>query len=440
MRPENAYRNTEVLCKAITFASYFMIAAVTTLVLVSWEIGHEYALSRLAVCAVAFMYIVATHMLLRAHYVRATSYLLTTFYLVLASGIVWTWGVNSPIGTLLFGLVIVIAGIVLSARHALIAAAISSTILLGALINGRLHIIGPVQPAAGLGDVSAYTIVFGMLALISWLYNGEIERSLARAKQADVALRKQKRNLEIAVKKRTAQLRRAQIEEMEQMYRLVELGQLGVDVLHDLSNYLTALTLEVESLENKQRSKDVARIRQIMQYLDDMVQATRNQLQGDTARQTFNLVQCINKATNFLGYKARRAQVQLDWAPPEQGEWGYVGDPVCLCRVIVTLVGNAIDAYASNNDSSTEKRKVSIRLSRVQKFVVISIYDHGKGISLTERDHIFKPFYSTKKSGLGLGLFLAKQAISTRFSGTITLTHNNAKTEFRIKIPVTHAT
>src|SRR4051812_21420069 len=102
---------------------------------------------------------------------------------------------------------------------------------------------------SSFGDVLAYCVGFGMLALVSWLYNREMERSLRQAQGAEAALLQQKATLEVEVEKRTEELRQAQLEEMQQMYRFAELGQLGVTLLHGLANHLTALTLEIEGLD-----------------------------------------------------------------------------------------------------------------------------------------------------------------------------------------------
>jgi hypothetical protein len=60
------------------------------------------------------------------------------------------------------------------------------------------------------------------------------------------------------------------------MYRFAELGQLGVTLLHDLANHLTALILEVEGIKNKQQTTDISHAREIISYLEGIVDETRS--------------------------------------------------------------------------------------------------------------------------------------------------------------------
>jgi signal transduction histidine kinase len=68
-------------------------------------------------------------------------------------------------------------------------------------------------------------------------------------------------------------------------------------------------------------------------------------------------------------------------------------------------------------------------------FICINIEDNGLGITPDTLERIFKPFFSTKQSGTGLGLFRAKQVIE-KHGGTITATSETGKgTVVIIKLP-----
>ncbi|HXH27208.1 MAG TPA: HAMP domain-containing sensor histidine kinase [Candidatus Acidoferrum sp.] len=435
------FRNREVICRVLLFSTYLVIAAISLLLLLRFGTNHDlHLLGRLLVCAVALVYALVTHFLLYLKRHRSVAYLLTLFYGLLAFGIIWSWGIDTPIGTLILSLVVVLAGILLTARHALFAAVFASLVLTVVQTASALNWHKPDVSWSGsttnFGDVVAYSIVFGMLAVVSWLYNREIERSLARAKQAEIALLGQKATLKLQVEERTAELRQAQLEEMKYMYRFAELGQLGVILLHELANHLTALTLEIESMQNKRQTKSIARAQQIIHYLEKIVDSTRDRLHGTTEQQTFNLCRKINEAVEFLQDKAAKNRVTVDWQPPE-GQWQYTGDPTCLNQAIAIILSNAIDAYGNSAETSASgSRRVAVMLSQNASHTAITISDWGKGITKAQRRRLFKPFHSTKKSGLGLGLFMAKQTIETTFSGTIILSPQTDHTQFIIKLPL----
>jgi signal transduction histidine kinase len=435
-------RNPEIVYRTILVGTYGVVATISVLVLIELALGSKKVLGSLMVCGMAVLYVAAIRMLANRGRHKTVAYLLVTFYVLLAAGIVLSWGINTPMGLLLFCVVIVLAGILLSARHALFAAGVASLTLLGvqtALVAGwHTPDMSWTGQESTYNDALGSCVIFGMLALVSWLYNREMERSLLAAKRAEAALSQQKNVLRQKVKQRTAQLRQAQLEEMQEMYRFAELGQLGVTLLHDLANHLTALTLEIEGLQSQQNSRDIARAREITGYLEEIVNSTRARLHGRTQKQTFDIVRSTNEVINFLSYKAAKAKVTIDWHPPAHS-WKYTGDPTSFSQVIAIIVSNAIDAYSDtardwHPPAGTKHLNVSMR--RDKTHIVITISDWGKGIPKSQRKQLFKPFHTTKQAGLGIGLFIARQTVVINFGGTIVLNPRSTHTEFIIKLPI----
>lgn len=389
---------------------------------------------RIAVSGLAFLYVIAVHILFKLHFKRAVGYMLTGFYLLLASGIVWCWGINTPIGTLTFALAIVLAGILLSARHALIAASLAILTLLGIQLSIKLGLYQQATTVSSFGDAIAYSVIFGMLALVSWLYNREMARSLDQAWRAEAALQQQKDTLKVQVQKRTAQLRQSQLKEIQQMYRFAELGQLGVTLLHDLANHLTALTLEIDDLQNSGHSKAIARARHITDYLGTIVSNTRDRLNGKTQKKNFNIVRSVSEIVDFLRDRAEKANVVINWRAPA-GTWQLTGDASSLAQVVTIIICNGIDAYQG---LTTADRQVQVIMQRSKNYVIIRISNHGKKMTRHQYKHLFKPFHSTKKSGMGLGLFIAKQIVELQFLGTLAINPKKSHTEFVITLPRSH--
>ena len=87
---------------------------------------------------------------------------------------------------------------------------------------------------------------------------------------------------------------------------------------------------------------------------------------------------------------------------PELFEW-----------VIENLIKNALDAIAQKTGT------IRILVSEVKKNVEVEISDSGKGIDLKRRKDVFRPGYSTKRRGWGLGLSLAKRIIEGYHNGKI---------------------
>jgi signal transduction histidine kinase len=85
--------------------------------------------------------------------------------------------------------------------------------------------------------------------------------------------------------------------------------------------------------------------------------------------------------------------------------------------VIENVCKNAIDAITGDGE-------INIRISEEEQIVIIDISDNGKGISKSAFKRIFKPGYTTKKTGWGLGLSLAKRIIEEYHDGKIFVKHS----------------
>ena len=96
--------------------------------------------------------------------------------------------------------------------------------------------------------------------------------------------------------------------------------------------------------------------------------------------------------------------------------------------VIENLIKNALDAIESSEG------KIEIRLIKINKIIEIEIEDNGKGIDLNKKKEIFKPGYSTKRRGWGLGLSLSKRIVEDYHKGKIFVKHSapNEGTTFKI--------
>lgn len=109
-------------------------------------------------------------------------------------------------------------------------------------------------------------------------------------------------------------------------------------------------------------------------------------------------------------------------------------DRALIEQVLINLIKNAIQALASDDSTTTEPRiDFTARVNEHSKVEII-VRDNGPGIEEEALQKIFIPFFTTKKSGSGIGLSLSKQIIR-KHAGTISVKSViNAGTEFAIKL------
>ena len=127
------------------------------------------------------------------------------------------------------------------------------------------------------------------------------------------------------------------------------------------------------------------------------------------------------------------SRVHVECPEPDIGENipPVLGDVRGLEQVLTNLVSNAIQAM--NDNGGTLILKVR-HTSEDNNQVEILVSDSGPGIPDDMREHIFEPFYTTKRGGTGLGLSITKQIVTTH-KGTITVTSVPGGTAFQVKFP-----
>ena len=109
-----------------------------------------------------------------------------------------------------------------------------------------------------------------------------------------------------------------------------------------------------------------------------------------------------------------------------------LGDAEQLIQVFNNLLKNAIQAIPSDRSG-----KIHVKLEVISEEVFISIVDNGTGIAEKNRDSIFKPNFTTKSTGMGLGLSITKNIIEN-MQGSISFTSDeNAGTCFILRLKKT---
>ncbi|HSW66258.1 MAG TPA: HAMP domain-containing sensor histidine kinase [Bacillota bacterium] len=430
-------RNREIVLNMLLAGTLLMLALAFCLLLFHWLVQHyQIAATRSLSVLGALLMVGVLYTLSRRGYYRIAAFVLVGLYSLMAAAVIYQWGITIPTGELLMGLVIVLAGILLGPAYSLYVAAGAAVWLLGCQLAAEHGLIHPdwswtlTQPS--FGDALGFCLIFGLIALVSWLFNHQMERSLHRAKRAELALTHQKELLETTVEERTRELQAVQLEKIQQMYRFAELGQLSTALLHDLANHLTTLTLDIEGLEGQTRSRMLQRAKRSIRYIDDMVLRVRDQLHGRVSDRVFSVSSEVDEVVKILNHRAQQAHVVLRWQTAmDRKSLKIYGEPIKFRQLMANLISNGIDAYEG---VETERREVLVTADVQKNKVVVTVNDWGKGIPKDQREQLFEPFYSTKKTGMGMGLFIAKQICEEHFRGSIAVNADAEHTAFIVRL------
>ena len=80
------------------------------------------------------------------------------------------------------------------------------------------------------------------------------------------------------------------------------------------------------------------------------------------------------------------------------------------------------------------KKQIMVDLAQTSGFIHLKVTDNGKGMDDEEKERIFTPYYTTKKKGTGLGLFIAQKIIKDHNGVIEVSSEQNKGTVFDIKL------
>ena len=223
---------------------------------------------------------------------------------------------------------------------------------------------------------------------------------------------------------------------LAQSEREQALREMAKQVAHEIKNPLTPMRLTVQSFERKfnpndpdvkQKLKDYSHT--LIQQIDTMssVASAFSNFASMPAQQneTLNVVAVIELALEIFNEDYITFEADDD-------EIITIMDRTQLIRIITNLVKNAIQAIP---ETQLDKQ-INIRVKKEDNSLLIQVMDNGSGIDSQNIPRIFEPKFTTKTSGMGLGLGIIKNIIEN-YKGTITFETEIGKgTVFTVTLPL----
>jgi nitrogen-specific signal transduction histidine kinase len=201
---------------------------------------------------------------------------------------------------------------------------------------------------------------------------------------------------------------------------------LAKETAHQLGTPLSSMEAWVELLREKKENESI--VTEIGRDLNRLkLISERFSKIGSTPELEEN--ELISEIHNVVAYMKRRAPQKIRFIVKTHGEEDIPAmiSPLLFDWVIENLLKNALDAMGG-------KGSISIDISSHTTQNIIDVTDTGKGIAGINLDKVFKPGFSTKKRGWGLGLSLSKRIIEDYHSGRLFVKSSelNKGTTFRI--------
>ncbi|UCF39776.1 MAG: PAS domain S-box protein [Gemmatimonadota bacterium] len=246
---------------------------------------------------------------------------------------------------------------------------------------------------------------------------------------------------------RTEQRLQFQEQELRERFthlsRVSTMGEMATSIAHEVNQPLTAIATYAqacrrliergelggdETLGVLQRiGEEAIRAGGIIHRLKDLV---RKRESRRTERDINELVGDVEQLA-AVDTRLHDTQLRLELADHLPS---VIADGVQLQQVILNLIRNGIDAM---EETEPERREILLRTSlRDGREVEVSVTDRGCGLPVGLGEELFKPFFTTKSSGLGMGLSISRSIVSSHGGRMWYTEHGEGGTTFHFTVPV----
>ncbi|MFG0252812.1 MAG: sensor histidine kinase [Phycisphaerales bacterium JB038] len=253
-------------------------------------------------------------------------------------------------------------------------------------------------------------------------------------------------SLEDKVRKKTAELERAQGQVLH-MEKMASLGKLAATVAHELNNPISGMLTYARLVEREiaEQPLEPAVKEELGRYLSLLAKEcsrcgaiVHNLLsfarQKGAKMMLVDLNEIVDRSVTLMHHHLEMCGVEMETVPLA-GDSKLYADGNQLQQALVALIVNASEAMLEHEQG---QRRLQIRLLEDEDSLQIRVRDTGAGISWDHLPHIFEPFFSTKsqeEAGVGLGLSVV-YGIVHRHGGSIEVeSERDRGTTFYIHLP-----
>lgn len=215
-----------------------------------------------------------------------------------------------------------------------------------------------------------------------------------------------------------------------QAARLGTMGEMAAAIAHELNQPLTAISSYVQAVQRmiEAGTMQPPEIMPVLGKVHDqarragrIILGLRNFVkQRGVSRQPTDMQKVLRDVLMLAELDARAHGIPLHPQIPDALP-RVQADPVQLQQVLLNLIRNAVDAM-SDRPGHERGIRISVMVDDAEE-VSVSVADTGPGVAPENRDKLFKPFFTTKPDGMGMGLSLSRSIVEAH-GGHLDFTDN----------------
>ena len=292
-----------------------------------------------------------------------------------------------------------------------------------------------------------YIFMFALAILSAYFLSSYITRSLKAITEKISQTRLSKQNEKITISDSSTEIvtlinaYNEMVDELEESALKLAKGEreqawreMAKQIAHEIKNPLTPMRLTVQSFQRRFDPNDPNIYDKINEFSKMLIQQIDTLSTIASAFSNFANMPAQNREEIDVVVVVKQAldifmEDYISFFPKQEHIIAKL-DKTQVIRIVTNLVKNAAQSL-----EDVENKKLEVTVSEDDENICIIVADNGKGISEIDGERVFEPKFTTKTSGMGLGLAMVKNIVDAH-NGSIAFTSQiNIGTVFKVKLP-----
>lgn len=265
-----------------------------------------------------------------------------------------------------------------------------------------------------------------------------LSHDITQQQRAAEALRELNATLETRVREE-AQKNREKDHLLIQQSRLAAMGEMIGNIAHQWRQPINALGLVLANIRDAHEFGDldqdylhtqVDRGTNLIHKMSTTIDDFRNFFRPDRSRQVFSLAQAVKEALMVVELSFTHSNIRIELDIAEDVSSLGLGNE--YAQVVLNLLANSKNAIS---ERQVQAGAVHIRVARDGDMAAVTVGDNGGGIPEEVLPKVFDPYFTTRESGTGIGLYMSRMIIEN-MGGHISVTNTEAGARFTLHTPL----
>ncbi len=220
--------------------------------------------------------------------------------------------------------------------------------------------------------------------------------------------------------------------------KMATMGEMIGIIAHQLKQPLNILSLYCNDVKDSYKYEEIddkfiddfsKNTKEQIDYLSETIDGFRDFFNPDKQKRVFEIEKIINKSVKLLSNRIETEKITLNIEVKEEKVYGVETE---LEQVIINILNNSIDAFI---ETQVELKEINISVFVKQNYTILVMEDSAGGVQEEKLEKLFDPYYTTKSTGTGTGLYTVKLVIKNSLGGDLKVNNSEKGLRYIIALP-----